>query len=376
VAALAGFSTIVSKIGRPTVTVQHPAARLRHEPLQNGFRAPTRRRPVPTVAAMSRAVPAFLLAGLVALVPAAPVRAAAGWRWPIRGEVITNYRNGSDPYAAGRHRGIDIAAKVGQRVGAATAGTVRFAGVAGSSGLTVSIRTADGRYDTSYLHLSSAAVHKGERVNSGDAVGAVGTSGRRSATAPHVHFGVRRAGSRHGYVDPLELLPPLAAPRAPAPRVVPSPVPVRVRPEPQPVRVRDPGRVPARRPVRVPAGRRVRAPGRAPAPRGLPVPARRGAPARTRVPAHAPQPHAVPDAAPAPAASPAPAPAPHARPAPQADPRPGPDLGWAAACAGLLLAAACIGGKRGGDAEDGSRRRSPLQVPLARLQTALRSLRP
>jgi hypothetical protein len=148
------------------------------------------------------------------------------WTWPVRGKVITPYRNGSDPYAAGQHRGIDIAADVGDRVVAATAGTVTFAGVAGSSGLTVSIRTADGRFDTSYLHLSSTAVRAGESVAAGQRVGAVGTSGQRSAEQPHLHFGVREAGQRHAYRDPLDFLtPPPADPRpSPAPR--PAPVPV------------------------------------------------------------------------------------------------------------------------------------------------------
>src|SRR3954447_20038972 len=92
---------------------------------------------------------------------------AGTWTWPVRGRVITAYHNGSDPYAAGQHRGIDIAAKVGDRVAAATSGTVTFAGVAGSSGLTVSIRTEDGRFDTSYLHLSSTAVRAGQAVAAG-----------------------------------------------------------------------------------------------------------------------------------------------------------------------------------------------------------------
>jgi len=43
------------------------------------------------------------------------------------------------------HRGIDIAAGVGTAVVAAQAGTVTHAGVVGSSGLTVAVRTADGR---------------------------------------------------------------------------------------------------------------------------------------------------------------------------------------------------------------------------------------
>jgi hypothetical protein len=147
-----------------------------------------------------------------------------GWTWPVRGPVLTGYRNGSDPYAAGQHRGVDIGSPVGARVVAATGGTVTFVGVAGSSGLTVAERTADGRFDLSYLHLSSAVVHRGDSVAGGDALGAVGTSGQRSAEAPHLHFGVREAGSRTAYRDPLDFLAPPPAGDAPDPR--PEPVPV------------------------------------------------------------------------------------------------------------------------------------------------------
>src|SRR3954470_15805142 len=107
--------------------------------------------------------------------------AEAAWVWPVSGEVITPYRNGSDPYAGGQHRGIDIAAAIGTPVVAAAGGDVRFAGTAGSSGLTISIRTGDG-YDTSYLHLSSLGVRAGAHVSAGDRIAAGGTTGVRSAT--------------------------------------------------------------------------------------------------------------------------------------------------------------------------------------------------
>ena len=75
-------------------------------------------------------------AALAALLAFAPP-AWAAWVWPLPGEVITPYRNGDDPYAGGQHRGIDIAGRVGEQVVAAAGGEVGFAGVAGSSGLTV-----------------------------------------------------------------------------------------------------------------------------------------------------------------------------------------------------------------------------------------------
>jgi Peptidase family M23 len=235
----------------------------------------------------------------------------AGWVWPLRGEVITPYRNGSDPYASGQHRGIDIAGPAGATVVAAAGGEVRFSGIAGSSGLTVSVRTGDGRYDTSYLHLSSTAVREGDRVAAGERIGSVGTTGARSAAAPHLHFGVRDAGSRHAYHDPLGFLPPSTPPQPPREAPAPQPSPVPVGPAPAPV--------PAPSPRRVPAGAPRRVPLPAPSPRRVPA----GAP--RRVPLPAPSPRRVPAGAPrrVPAGGPrrVPLPAPSARRVPAGAPR-------------------------------------------------------
>jgi peptidase M23-like protein len=312
---------------------------------------------------------ALLAAFLLALGFAQPVRAES-WTWPLRGEVITPYRNGDDPYAAGQHRGIDIAGPVGAPVAAATAGKVTFAGTAGRSGLTVGVRTADGRYDTSYLHLSALGVREGQAVSAGDRLAAVGTTGHRSAERPHLHFGVRDAGSRHAYHDPMDFLPAPPAPGRPESPRLPVPVTVPATPEPSPVG----------RPVRVPAVRRApRAAPRfrplpAPAPRAHPLPAtpavpafRSAAAARPARPSATPRP-AVPGLGPAASAEPAPAPSPAragARPSPAPHGRQ--DLGWALACAGLLLAAAFVGGTGEGRAAAGrgGARLAALLRPLA-----------
>src|SRR3954454_3370480 len=182
-------------------TKRHAAAR--------GRAARSYGRPMPIPAAPHRLV--LALAVLLAAALAGPAPAAAAWVWPVSGEVITPYRNGADPYATGQHRGIDIAAPVATPVVAAAGGEVRFAGTAGSSGITIGIRTSDG-YDTSYLHLSSLAVRAGVRVSAGDRIGAVGRPGVRPGEAPPLHFGVRDAGTRHDYHDPLALLPPVPPP--------------------------------------------------------------------------------------------------------------------------------------------------------------------
>jgi hypothetical protein len=334
---------------------------------------------------MRRLLPALIACTLLL---AAPASASASWAWPVSGDVITPYRNGADPYAAGQHRGIDIAAPVGTPVMAAAGGDVRFAGTAGSSGLTISIRTTDG-YDTSYLHLSSLAVRAGARVSTGDRIGAVGITGVRSAEAPHLHFGVRDAGTRHDYHDPLAFLPapPPSSPPEPSPPVavrvpdpagpVAAPVAPVVRPAPRAApgarRAPDPG--PAPRAVPAPHGSPLRAPDvrSIPAPRPVaephgvrfPAPAARQRPERLRrvlpsdppVHGHArPIHHALSEQARDETGRAAHVPVGDrwiARPA-VGDPAGGPDLGWVAACAGLLLAAAVLG--LTGDGERAGRR--------------------
>jgi hypothetical protein len=299
---------------------------------------------------------AFICALLAALfVPAAP-SLAADWEWPVSGEVVTQFRNVDDPYAAGQHRGVDIAAPVGTTVRAAAAGTVVFAGVVGSSGLVVSERTADGRYELSYLHLSAASVRRGDAVDGGDAVGLVGTSGSRSVDQPHLHFGVREAADRHAYVDPLTFLrvPPRNAP--PQPRAVPVPAraPVAAAPAPVPAPLGAPAPVAAPglghvapHPAALPHGRPLAAGPRAAV---APPAAHLVHPGLAREPRRGPLPHApatraavhAPGHGPAAGRERTPG-VPHvARAAAHAAHAHGIDRGWLAACAGLVLAAALL----------------------------------
>lgn len=135
------------------------------------------------------------------------------WPWPLLGEVITPYRNGSDRYAAGQHRGLDIAAPAGTQVRAIVDGRVSFAGALPDGGVTVTVRTSDGVYLVSGLHLASRAVERGDSVVAGQVVGSVGATGKRSATRPHLHLSVRRASDR-SYLDPMTLLGPQELPKS------------------------------------------------------------------------------------------------------------------------------------------------------------------
>jgi murein DD-endopeptidase MepM/ murein hydrolase activator NlpD len=104
------------------------------------------------------------------------------------------------------HLGVDYAAPVGTPVSAAASGTVVLAGWLGGYGRTVRIRHANG-YETLYGHLSRIHVRAGQRVQQGDRIGAVGSTGL--ATGPHLDYRMTRDGR---FVDPLRLDAPPAEP--------------------------------------------------------------------------------------------------------------------------------------------------------------------
>jgi hypothetical protein len=171
----------------------------------------------------------------------APAARAAPWQRPVEGPVVRAFALSADPFAAGQHRGVDFAAPLGTPVHAACGGRVRFAGRVPGGGLTVSVGC--GSLMATYQHLGAVAVHRGQLLAPGGAVGSVGRSGHPRGRPPHLHLGAREAASGR-YLDPLTLLgaaprasPPVAsAPRRPAP-LGPAPRPASrgpvLRPVPQ-----------------------------------------------------------------------------------------------------------------------------------------------
>lgn len=85
------------------------------------------------------------------------------------------------------HTGLDIAATYGNGVYAYGAGTVIHAGWSGSYGRSVVISHGNG-FKTRYAHLSKIYVSAGKTVNTGERIGAVGSTGL--STGAHLHFEV------------------------------------------------------------------------------------------------------------------------------------------------------------------------------------------
>src|ERR687898_1001531 len=162
---------------------------------------------------------------------------AHAWSWPVDGPVLRPFAFGSDPYAGGQHRGIDVGAAVGESVRAPAAGTVSFAGSVPGGGRAVTIRTPDG-YSVTLLQLGSIAVQRGEEVAEGARVGAIGESADAVTREPHVHLGVRRTDEEEGYLDPLAFLPGRSKVVVPAPTPA-SAAPAQVQPQPTPPAQRD-----------------------------------------------------------------------------------------------------------------------------------------
>lgn len=99
------------------------------------------------------------------------------------------------------HKGIDIAAPVGEPIIAPAGGTVRFAGwKSGGYGNTVEIDHGYG-YVTRFAHASKVLVRAGQRVERGDSIAEVGATGLVSG--PHLHYEVEVNGQE---VDPLNFI--------------------------------------------------------------------------------------------------------------------------------------------------------------------------
>ena len=91
------------------------------------------------------------------------------------------------------HRAIDYAAKAGTPIRATADGTVVMAGWDGPYGNKVSIRH-NATYTTNYAHQSRMAVKRGQKVEQGQVIGYVGSTG--FSTGPHLHYEMVKNGTK------------------------------------------------------------------------------------------------------------------------------------------------------------------------------------
>jgi len=119
--------------------------------------------------------------------------------WPSKGVLTSGYG-----WRWGRmHKGIDIAGPIGTPIVAASDGVVTYAQWNdGGYGYLVEITHPDGT-ETVYAHNSRILVQKGQRVDQGEQISEMGSTG--FSTGPHLHFEIHPAGQ--GAINPMAFLP-------------------------------------------------------------------------------------------------------------------------------------------------------------------------
>jgi len=110
------------------------------------------------------------------------------------------------------HKGVDFAAALGTPIRASGDGVIDFAGVQGGYGNFITIKHW-ANYTTAYAHMSRFApgMRKGAKVNQGDVIGYVGSTGW--STGAHLHYEFRVNNEAR---DPMTLKVVAQAPMSPA----------------------------------------------------------------------------------------------------------------------------------------------------------------
>ena len=123
---------------------------------------------------------------------------------PVRNENLKSMVSGfgyrTDPFTKARkmHEGMDFTAKTGTPIYATGDGVVERAdNTASGFGNHIVIRHGFG-YETLYAHLSKYKCRTGQRIQRGDIIGYVGSTGR--SEGPHLHYEVHKNGK---VVNPL-----------------------------------------------------------------------------------------------------------------------------------------------------------------------------
>ena len=122
--------------------------------------------------------------------------------WPTKGRLTSTFGNRKNPFGRGIrfHHGIDVANSTGTDIWAAGSGKVIFSGYKTGLGRAIIIEH-NNEYTTIYGHNSKLLVNEGDRVEKGQVISKMGSTGR--STGSHLHFEIHKNGKP---IDPLTIL--------------------------------------------------------------------------------------------------------------------------------------------------------------------------
>ncbi|MDP4283015.1 MAG: M23 family metallopeptidase [Bacteroidota bacterium] len=116
--------------------------------------------------------------------------------YPYHGRITSGFGHRENPFGGANvetHTGLDIKGPIGAPVKAMAEGKVEFAGKNGGFGNCIKLKHANG-FETLYGHLSKILVNVGQKVDIGQKIGNIGSTGR--STGPHLHYEVHRYGKK------------------------------------------------------------------------------------------------------------------------------------------------------------------------------------
>jgi len=123
--------------------------------------------------------------------------------YPFPGTITSTFGHRENPFGGENvetHKGLDIRGPVGSSVKSMAKGEVEFAGLRGGFGNCIMLKHGNG-FETLYGHLSRILVRVGQKIDIGQQIGLIGSTGR--STGPHLHYEIHKNGER---IDPKNFL--------------------------------------------------------------------------------------------------------------------------------------------------------------------------